>query len=110
MQVAIDDFGVGNSCLSYLKRLPITGLKIDRSFISNLVDDTQDQAIVRSIVAIANALGLQITAEGLETDAQVVFVASLGCEQGQGYHFAVPLAQAELEAMLSAQARPPALA
>ncbi len=104
VQVAIDDFGVGNSCLSYLKRLPITALKIDRSFISNLAEDKQDQAIVRSIVAVANALELRITAEGLETDAQVAFIASLGCEQGQGYRFAVPLPREQLEAMLVGQA------
>jgi EAL domain-containing protein (putative c-di-GMP-specific phosphodiesterase class I) len=102
MHVALDDFGTGYSALAYLKRLPITALKIDRAFVRDVAADAYDQAIVGSIVSIARALGLHVTAEGLETDAQVAFVTSLGCEEGQGFRFGVPQTLAALERSLAA--------
>jgi diguanylate cyclase (GGDEF)-like protein/PAS domain S-box-containing protein len=102
--VAVDDFGIGYSSLSYLKRLPVTALKIDRAFIRDVADDAYDQAIVGSIVTVAKALGLQITAEGLETAEQVAFVASLGCEEGQGFRFAAPLSYERLRDAVAASA------
>ncbi|MBV8644313.1 MAG: EAL domain-containing protein [Candidatus Eremiobacteraeota bacterium] len=100
VQVAVDDFGVGYSSLAYLKRLPITALKIDRAFIGEVADDAYDQAIVGSIVSVAKTLGLHVTAEGLETDEQIAFVASLGCDEGQGFRFGAPVDAAALEETL----------
>jgi diguanylate cyclase (GGDEF)-like protein/PAS domain S-box-containing protein len=91
VRVAIDDFGTGYSSLSYLKLLPVDTLKIDRSFVNGLGQDEQDEAIVRSIVALARALSLSVTGEGIETPAQHDHLRSLGCDRGQGYLFARPL-------------------
>ena len=101
MQVAIDDFGVGYSSLAYLKRLPITVLKIDRAFIREVAEDAYDQAIVGSIISVAKALGLHVTAEGVEDDAQAAFVQSLGCDEAQGFRFDGPLTAITLEERLA---------
>jgi diguanylate cyclase (GGDEF)-like protein/PAS domain S-box-containing protein len=102
VQVTIDDFGVGYSALAYLKQLPFTALKIDRAFIRDVADDAYDQAIVGSIVAVAKTLGLHVTAEGIETDEQLAFVASLGCDEAQGFRFGAPMAASALEEALGA--------
>lgn len=90
-RIAMDDFGTGYSNLAYLQRLPIDVLKIDRSFVEHMVDDREQVAIVRTIQSLAEALHLQTTAEGVETADQARLLSAMGCDFGQGYHFARPL-------------------
>ena len=94
--IAIDDYGTGYSSLAYLKSLPINTLKIDREFISQMMEDSQDQIIVRSTVQLAHNLGLDVTAEGIETEALVGQLVELGCDKGQGFHFCRPAPIAQL--------------
>ena len=95
--LAIDDLGTGYSSLSYLKRFPIDTLKIDRSFILGVPDDGDDTAIVQAISAMAGSLHLSLLAEGVETEVQRAFLASLGCQAAQGYLFGKPLPAAQFE-------------
>ncbi len=92
IKVVLDDFGSGYSALGYLKRLPIAGLKIDRSFVEDIAGDTYDRAIVGSIVTIAKSASLHVIAEGIETAVQLELVGALGCDGAQGYLFSGPLA------------------
>jgi diguanylate cyclase (GGDEF)-like protein/PAS domain S-box-containing protein len=87
IRLAIDDFGTGYSSLSYLRHLPINCLKIDRSFIKTLPDNTNDRQITSAIIAMANAMGLDVIAEGVESQAQQEFLLTAGCKFGQGYWF-----------------------
>jgi EAL domain-containing protein (putative c-di-GMP-specific phosphodiesterase class I) len=106
IQLAVDDFGTGYSSLSYLKSFPVDTLKIDRSFVDGLGKDSQDTAIVRSIVALAEELRLSVTAEGIETPAQWRQLRQLGCGAGQGYFFSGPVPATEMRHLLhEAQAR-----
>ena len=98
--LAIDDFGTGYSSLAYLKRFPIDTIKIDRSFVDGLSEDPQATAIVESIVALAKALRLSVTAEGVETEAQRDRLRALACQRGQGYLFARPQPAGEIENLL----------
>lgn len=98
VRLAIDDFGTGYSSLSYLKRFPIHKLKIDRSFIACLQDGDSDRAIVTAVVQMGHALGLDIVAEGVETEAQRAFLAQVGCHQYQGFLNAPGLPATEFEA------------
>jgi len=91
-KVSIDDFGTGYSSLSYLKRFPINTLKVDRSFVSD-IDTFENLVIVRTIVSLAHNLGLNVVAEGIETERQRGFLADLACEYGQGYLFSPPVPQ-----------------
>lgn len=91
VDLSIDDFGTGYSSLMYLKRLPANELKIDRGFVRDLEHDSDDAAIVSAIVALGQALGLRIVAEGVETDTQQSFLTKLGCNSLQGFHLGHPL-------------------
>jgi EAL domain-containing protein (putative c-di-GMP-specific phosphodiesterase class I) len=95
--LAMDDFGTGYSSLSYLKRLPIDAVKIDRTFVADLEQDRDDAAICATIIAMAHALGLQVIAEGVETEGQLEYLRAQGCDQAQGYLISKPVAAAELE-------------
>ena len=102
VQIAIDDFGTGYSSLAYLERLPVTHVKIDRSFVTPLNDPARGDGVVRAIVEIGRALGLTTVAEGIETPAELRRLRELGCPLGQGYLFAKPL---ERDAMADLVAR-----
>ncbi|MBD8755387.1 putative bifunctional diguanylate cyclase/phosphodiesterase [Pseudomonas coleopterorum] len=100
VRIALDDFGTGFSSLSYLKRLPIDKIKIDRSFIREIVTDYHDAAITQGIISMAHHLSLIVVAEGVETASQMEFLKGSRCDIFQGYHFARPMPFATLEAFL----------
>jgi len=91
VSIAMDDFGTGYSSLAALKKLPIENLKIDRTYIQGLPEDDEDRSITTTIIQMAAALGLAVIAEGVETQAQLEFLKSLGCEEAQGYLISRPL-------------------
>ena len=91
LRIAIDDFGTGYSSLAYLTRFPLTSLKIDKSFVADVLVDEADATIVRTIIDMAHTLGLTVIAEGVETEQQAALLRALGCEQAQGYLFAKPM-------------------
>jgi diguanylate cyclase (GGDEF)-like protein len=103
VQIAIDDFGTGYSSVNYLKRFPIDNLKIDRSFIRDVSSDMDDAAIVRATIGLAHNLRLRVVAEGVETEDQLQFLRSLGCDEYQGYYKSKPVPAAEFERILRAE-------
>ena len=108
LRLSIDDFGTGYSSLSYLKRFPIGKLKIDRSFVSGLPSDDSDAGIVQAILQMARALGLKVVAEGVETEAQRLFLREHGCDEYQGFLFAPALDPITFEQRLKPQLLTPA--
>jgi EAL domain-containing protein (putative c-di-GMP-specific phosphodiesterase class I) len=100
VQISIDDFGKGYSSLSYLHRFPIDLLKVDRSFVSAMEENSENGEIVRTVIALAKALGLKVVAEGIESIHQFHQLRILGCEYGQGYLFSKPLPVKEIERLL----------
>ena len=105
IRVSIDDFGTGYSSLSYFKRLPADELKIDRSFVRNLVNDKQDRKVVESIVGLAHAFNLKVVAEGIEDQATLDALQELGCDIAQGFFISKPLHAKEMSAWCAADSR-----
>lgn len=100
VRVAIDDFGTGFSSLSHLKRLPIDKVKVDSSFIRNIISDRHDANITQGIIAMAHHLHLEVAAEGVETEAQYFFLRKIQCDTFQGFYFSRPLPADQMEAFL----------
>jgi diguanylate cyclase (GGDEF)-like protein/PAS domain S-box-containing protein len=104
--LSVDDFGTGYSSLSYLSTLPISSLKIDRSFVRQLHGSAENLEIVRAVINLATSLGKQVIAEGIESEAQLQKLVQLGCGHGQGFHLAEPLSVRQATALLAAQEAP----
>jgi EAL domain-containing protein (putative c-di-GMP-specific phosphodiesterase class I) len=100
-RLAIDDFGTGYSSLSYLQRFPVDAVKIDRAFVQALGSDPHDSALVAAIIAMAAALSLEVTAEGVETRNQLDILRSLACHQAQGFYLARPMTSAAIAELLA---------
>jgi diguanylate cyclase (GGDEF)-like protein/PAS domain S-box-containing protein len=98
VRIALDDFGTGYSSLTYLRSFPFDKLKVDRSFVNDIVEEPDSHAIVRSVVSLAREFGMKTTAEGIESEAQLTRLRSMGCTQAQGFLFAQPLPAASIPA------------
>src|SRR5690606_7373843 len=100
IKVSLDDFGTGYSSFSYLKDLPIHTLKVDAAFIKDIHTNPNSRAIVNAIITVANTLGMNVIAEGIELKEQHEILSEDGCNQGQGYYFSKPLSAIEFEEFL----------
>jgi EAL domain-containing protein (putative c-di-GMP-specific phosphodiesterase class I) len=100
VRLAIDDFGTGHSSLAYLKQFPVHEIKMDRTFIQGVAESSVDSAIVRTVIDLANALGISTLAEGVETEKQVTELKMLGCQVGQGFYFSRPLGVEKFDELL----------
>ena len=101
IRLAIDDFGTGYSSLSYLQRFPIDILKIDKSFVDKIGNGEEGRAVARAIIMMGDSLHLKTIAEGIERPEQILALQNLGCEAGQGFHFAHPLTPVAMQIFLS---------
>jgi len=101
IMISLDDFGTGFSSLSYLKRLPIDELKIDQSFVSDLITSTESEAIVESIIRLGQSLNMSVIAEGVETEAQKEKLMKMNCKKFQGYLFTKPLQAEDIESLIT---------
>ncbi|MES0001897.1 EAL domain-containing protein [Mesorhizobium sp. M0051] len=101
VQISIDDFGTGYSSLSALKTFPVARLKIDKSFINDVADDENDQAVASAVISLGQKLNMRVIAEGVETDDQVAFLLKNNCDEMQGYHFSKPVSARDIETLLN---------
>jgi EAL domain-containing protein (putative c-di-GMP-specific phosphodiesterase class I) len=101
VKLSIDDFGTGYSSLSYLKRFPVDAVKVDRTFVDGLGSDSHDSALVAAILAMAEALDLEVTAEGVERQDQLDNLKNLGCQRAQGFYLARPMPAADLDRLIA---------
>jgi hypothetical protein len=104
LRLVLDDFGTGYSSLAYLKKAPFDKVKIDQSFVRGAAHDTQNRAIIRAVVAMADTLGLETTAEGVETQDEIALIAELGCSHIQGFVYGQPVPLAKVQEQLAAAA------
>jgi EAL domain-containing protein (putative c-di-GMP-specific phosphodiesterase class I) len=102
VQISIDDFGTGYSSLSALKTFPVARLKIDKSFINDVADDENDQAVTSAVISLGQKLNMRVIAEGVETDDQMAFLRKNNCDEMQGYHFSKPISAQDIENLLNA--------
>jgi EAL domain-containing protein (putative c-di-GMP-specific phosphodiesterase class I) len=100
VRISIDDFGTGYSSLAYLRKLPFSEIKIDRSFVKGIANDSEDAAIVRSTSELGHNLGLSVVAEGVEDEPTLQMLSSFGCDAAQGYYLGRPMPAAELAVWL----------
>jgi EAL domain-containing protein (putative c-di-GMP-specific phosphodiesterase class I) len=98
--IALDDFGTGYSSLGYLKNFPVTHVKIDRSFVADIETNERDATLVKSIISMAHGMGLKVTAEGVENEAQVDQLVQFGCDEMQGFLFSKPVSASEVTKLL----------
>ncbi|MER8466723.1 EAL domain-containing protein [Mesorhizobium sp. M1396] len=101
VQISIDDFGTGYSSLSALKTFPVARLKIDKSFINDVADDENDQAVASAVISLGQKLNMRVIAEGVETDDQIAFLRKNNCDEMQGYHFSKPVSARDIETLLN---------
>jgi diguanylate cyclase (GGDEF)-like protein len=106
IQISIDDFGTGYSSMSYLKRLPVSELKVDRSFVTSMLTDADDEVLVRSLVELGHNLGLTVVAEGVEDQATLDALSAVGCDIAQGFHLGRPMPTEALNAWMADESRP----
>jgi EAL domain-containing protein (putative c-di-GMP-specific phosphodiesterase class I) len=104
MRLSVDDFGTGYSSLGYLRRFPLDSIKIDRSFVTDLAEEPDDATIVRTVIAMAHALDLEVVAEGVETNEQLAFLTAERCDRVQGFFFSQAIPLASLPAYISQRA------
>jgi EAL domain-containing protein (putative c-di-GMP-specific phosphodiesterase class I) len=105
VRIAIDDFGTGYSALSYLRQIPLDVVKLDRTFIQQMVSSAQQRELIEGIVNLSRVLGLQVIAEGIETDTQRDLALGVGCTYGQGYLFSRPIPEEDARQWLLAQSQ-----